>query len=738
MVPPRSTSRLRWIACLLAALAAPSLHAQDGSAIHDFSVLHISDIHVAPHLARTPRPESVQGQDTIRWLCEQASLPQDIAPPDRSAPAPAFALATGDLTEYGVIDDTWDIFEQAFKALPCRLYVMPGNHDNTWTASYAVMRKRHGGESYSFDHAGCHFICLSSASPQEPLPTLDAKTRTWLQADLKKLTQPTPVFVALHHPPDSEEFANPAEVDTLVDLLRDYNVVLLLFGHGHSAVRHDVGGLPGVMGGSTWGKNAGYGVLSVHGSDLHYAYHLLHDPAAKDGTGAAVWKPLYEGSLPSAARPRLFEIAQPTDGATVTADTLVVQLTACDATPSAEKPAFTFRIDGEELGKSAGGDAPHDTGLSLAALTPGAHLLSVAAHSADADDIRTRVFYVQRPGADVVWRKHLPAAIKAAPVVAGDQLIVAGNDGLVSALDRRDGAPRWTFATGGEILGTPAWSNQTLVFGSGDGKVYALDAGGQQRWAFDAGLPVYGWPLIADGVVYIGDNGGRMYALSLADGSLRWKYERADFSIESQPALWNDLLVFGAWDGYLYALDRADGQLRWKSFGPKSSEGGSARYYAPADCGPLPLADTLFVCDRGYQLGAYSADGQLRSKFPVKAAAIGRAGADRSFYARTTDDHVCKLSAAGEVLWQADVPAGRFPIAPTEYADCVYVCSNRGRLSVLDAGNGKVLSTFQTTPGFYVMAPVVVGPRSADHPPTCYIAGMDGSLTAVRLPSAVP
>jgi outer membrane protein assembly factor BamB len=267
----------------------------------------------------------------------------------------------------------------------------------------------------------------------------------------------------------------------------------------------------------------------------------------------------------------------------------------------------------------------------------------------------------------------------------------------------------------------------TVVFGSGDGRVYALSEGGKTRWTFDSGSAVYGWPLIDGDTVYVGDNGGRLHALNIADGKPRWTFERADYTIECRPVPWNDAVVFGAWDGNLYALNRRDGSLKWKSLGPTSSEGKAVRYFAPADCGPVAIGERLFVCDRGYQLGVYGPDGTLQSKIATEVAAIGVSHDGQSLYTRSTKDRVGKYNAAGEKLWEVEVPAGRFPIPPTERNERVYVCSNRGLLSVLDAKDGRTLWQYQATPGFYVMAPVTVDERS-----TCYVAGMDGTLTAVR------
>jgi outer membrane protein assembly factor BamB len=394
-----------------------------------------------------------------------------------------------------------------------------------------------------------------------------------------------------------------------------------------------------------------------------------------------------------------------------------------------------LRLDGKEERKLDLRTGSLCLEIPLEGLQAGAHLLSATAHTPELSaDTRARVFYVSRPDTELVWRKQLPAAVKAGLVVAGDLLLVARNDGVLSALDKRDGTERWTFATGGEILGTPAASDGNVVFGSGDGKVYAVSlADGKQRWALDVGLPVYGGPLLVADTAFVGDNGGRMHALQLGDGKPRWTFERADFSIESQPVLWQDLVVFGAWDGRLYAVARDDGQLRWKVYGPKSGETNGIRYFAPADCSPVIVDDALFVCDRGYWLGAYSPAGELRSKWDLKAAGIARAGTDGALCVRTTESRVCRVDLKGELVWQADIPAGRFPIPPLTVGDVVYVCGNCGRLSALRATDGQPLWSYQTTPGFYVMAAPAVDAEAANAPhPICYVAGMDGSLTAVR------
>lgn len=702
----------------------------EGAPAEDFAFVQITDMHLSPHLARSGAPGPLRGADSIAWICRRAVGPQTVPAWGITTPAPAFGLATGDLTEYGVIDDTWALFEQAFEPLPYPLYVLPGNHDNTWVAMYHVMRRQHGDENYSFDRFGCHFACICSASPQEPVPTIDGKTRAWLERDLASIPPGTPVFMALHHPPYSSEFANPAEYDTFVDLLRDYNVVLMLYGHGHAVSHRNMDGVDGVMGGSTYGKNAGYALISVQDDMLRVAYHYYRLPG-EDGTPTdrPGWRVVLEKRVERGEIRRLFRIREPQPDELIEGTQLDVVLAVDGRRGETFDGDISIRIDGQDMSSVAVDD--HDGPayrVSMPALTPGRHFLAVRGRSADGKaDLDTVVFRVGTSDHPEIWRRVFPAAIKAGPVLVDNNVLVAGTDGVVRALSRADGARVWTFESGGEILGTPTWSGHVLVFGSGDGKVYALDDSGKTVWSFDAGRPVYGWPLVDGDTVYIGDNGGRLHALDMKSGKPRWTFSRADYAIECRPCLWGELVVFGAWDGYLYAVHRADGSLAWKVPGPKSSDGHAMRYYAPADCGPLAIEDTLFVCDRGYLLGSYGCDGVPGEQLATAVAAIAPEPAGRHFVTRTTDDRVCRFDAAGRKLWEQAVQAGRFPVPPTCHGDAVYICSNRGLLSVLSVADGRLRRSYQVTPGLYVMAPLAVDERG-----TCYVAGMDGSVTAVR------
>ncbi len=122
-----------------------------------------------------------------------------------------------------------------------------------------------------------------------------------------------------------------------------------------------------------------------------------------------------------------------------------------------------------------------------------------------------------------ITKNEIPAGVKlqwqtkisehdlpTAPVVAGGLVFIADRTGAVRALDAA-GQPVWKFYTAGPVYYPPAVAHDRVYVGSGDGRVYALEAAtGRFLWSHRIGpeqrrIPVYSklistWP-VAGGVV---------------------------------------------------------------------------------------------------------------------------------------------------------------------------------------------------------------------------------------------
>src|SRR6202035_3340101 len=120
-------------------------------------------------------------------------------------------------------------------------------------------------------------------------------------------------------------------------------------------------------------------------------------------------------------------------------------------------------------------------------------------------------------------------------------------------------------------LSSPAVWNGAVYFGSGDGNVYALDAGsGALKWKFKTGDVVHASPAIADGKLYIGSWDSWFYALDAVTGTQLWRFKTGEDpavhnqqGIQSSATVANGIVYFGCRDSNLYALDAATGEKRW-------------------------------------------------------------------------------------------------------------------------------------------------------------------------------
>ncbi len=149
-------------------------------------------------------------------------------------------------------------------------------------------------------------------------------------------------------------------------------------------------------------------------------------------------------------------------------------------------------------------------------------------------------------------------------------------------------SPKWTFKTGGWVIGSAVVDRDTVYVGSDDRNIYALDrATGAERWRFATKGHVRSTPAVAGSMVYAGSYDGAFYALDTATGKPRWVFQTGgerrfearglhgqkpasqtipdfwDFYLSS-PLVSDGIVYFGSGDGHVYALAADTGALVWR------------------------------------------------------------------------------------------------------------------------------------------------------------------------------
>ena len=159
---------------------------------------------------------------------------------------------------------------------------------------------------------------------------------------------------------------------------------------------------------------------------------------------------------------------------------------------------------------------------------------------------------------------------------------------------------RWEFEAGSGITGTPAVVGNRVVFGSWDGRVYALDRlSGKSLWSFDAGvrsyppdrqLGIFASPAVEGRAVYVA--GDRLIRLDLESGKLVWERtignpEKTFEYFWAPPLVHNGRVYAGVSDGSekttrgrFVCVDATTGVVRWNFFTVAPEVSGGAVFAA--------------------------------------------------------------------------------------------------------------------------------------------------------------
>jgi outer membrane protein assembly factor BamB len=161
------------------------------------------------------------------------------------------------------------------------------------------------------------------------------------------------------------------------------------------------------------------------------------------------------------------------------------------------------------------------------------------------------------------WTAPLRFTGSCSPVIAGDMLYVATQEGHVAAFATETGDELWHYRNDNLLFGSPAVAGNVLVIGDEKGQVTALDAAsGRELWQRIIEGEIFATPAVADGTVYLVTNKPAIVALDLRTGREQWQ---RGVGGESSPATREGVVFVGGDDQSIRALDADSGEIRWSS-----------------------------------------------------------------------------------------------------------------------------------------------------------------------------
>jgi outer membrane protein assembly factor BamB len=190
-----------------------------------------------------------------------------------------------------------------------------------------------------------------------------------------------------------------------------------------------------------------------------------------------------------------------------------------------------------------------------------------------------------------------------APAVTDDMVYFGAGNGLVYALNAKNGNLEWSTNVNTIGQSSPVIVDRILYISGGNGFVYALNAAnGEIMWKHQAGdNTAWSSPAVINGTLYIGSYDDNFYALSATTGKELWAYKTNDW-IQNGPSVDNGVVYVPSRDGSVYALNATTGDRIWKfdttpsDYVYQEQEGDPALPFSPAiDNGTIYITSELFI-----------------------------------------------------------------------------------------------------------------------------------------------
>lgn len=334
----------------------------------------------------------------------------------------------------------------------------------------------------------------------------------------------------------------------------------------------------------------------------------------------------------------------------------------------------------------------------------------------------------QAPGR-VLWQvKQDGARFPLSIVARGELFVVAGDDGVVQALQAGTGAVAWRGDAGAKLSAGVGSDGRFAAVITRNNDLVVMDAG-KVLWRKTLGSTVSTAPLVAGERVFVLTVDRQVQAFDALDGRRLWDLRRpGDPLTLSQPGVitaYKDTLVVGQ-GARLAGVDPTRGTLRWEA--SVANPRGTNEVERLADLvGPLlRVGETL--CARAFQsaVGCVNAErgSPLWSRNTGGIQGVG-GDAQNVFGADGTDRLTAWKAGNGDVVWTAEQLLNRKLSAPLSVGPYVAVGDYEGYVHFLARETGQTKLRLATDGSAIVAAPVLLGN-------TVLVATRNGGLYALR------
>ena len=535
----------------------------------EFEFAHLSDFHLR-------HKHDVASAVTTSRTAPSAAIIRHAVKQVLSKGSPAFAVVTGDVTQFGDIASL-NACRRIMNTATCPMFPMFGAHDgfegllsgrpveDRWQVHYESI---FGPTYYSFDWGGRHFVLYPNEDAVFAPADVQMKSK-WLESDLQAHNK-TPTLLFLHEPPTRN----------FLDHLVPTSVFAVLHGHWHSSKAHTYRGIQiqhtsclaygGIDGSPRGGRFISFrrGRMTTRLVHVHNrrAQKAISSPkprptSSKRGQLRLLWSRRLDVELHRAAP--------------VVVDKKIL---LC---PRDERHAGVVCLNLDD-----GTDCWH---LSTDASVKNSVVTTITPQSpsrivcdrAAAISITGRLIVFELRTGKVLWQVDLPGYperwIYASPAIA-DSVVYAGGQAGFGAFSLSHGKQLWYYQPTDQSLDCfscyagPVVSDMSLIlFVQGQG-IVALDrTSGQEKWRHAINLDgtwMYPRPVAAQGNLIAAGQFGELIRLNLNSGQVSWRRwvnrdRHWDQTMTGLGASHNTIFLTLP-SGECQARSLASGRLKWR------------------------------------------------------------------------------------------------------------------------------------------------------------------------------
>ncbi|AZL84132.1 MULTISPECIES: outer membrane protein assembly factor BamB [Aliivibrio] len=305
------------------------------------------------------------------------------------------------------------------------------------------------------------------------------------------------------------------------------------------------------------------------------------------------------------------------------------------------------------------------------------------------------------------------------PAYAYDKIYVASRDGLVKALDPKNGKTIWEQDLEQDdtarLSGGLTLTYGKVFIGSENGEIITLDAEtGEELWREKVDGEVIAKPLADEGYVIVHTSRGALVAFDAETGTEKWEINSEVPSLtlrgDSAPVSISGGVFWGMSNGRLAAALMSKGQLLWQQ--PVGTPKGATEIdrLVDVDSSPLILGGRLYTIGYNGQLIALD----LRTGQPAwkrnYSSAMDMSTDGKRLFLVTEKDHVVAVDArSGTELWNNKELEYRQLTSPIIIDNYVVLADNEGYLHWLDKESGLFVSQQEIDSDGIAVSPIVVG-----------------------------